>query len=200
MATVTLDIGDGPRMEYSRLCERVAPFLHNRIPEGLLLDTVRDAVVQVCRDLDFLRHTFELAKNAERDDRTYTMVHQGYSMGNPLLAWDEKKEREFILPNRIFDDIDVHVHRTVIHVPALMHEMVRGPLFFMLSLAPARDSTDFPAVVYEQEAQLLILCARSFLMEFDPKPVPFAQYKERAGRAYTRYVSNLGEESVGMFI
>lgn len=200
MATVTADLGSGPRVPYKTLVERVTPHLHNRLPEGFLIDTVRDAVIQVCRDLDFLRHTFEFYKNEDPNDRDYTMVHQGYSLANPHLAWVEEKDPRNILPIQVFNDMDLFVNRTVLHLPRMLSEMVRRKLIVMVTLQMTRDSLDFPIAVYEQEAQLLILKARSLLRDFDRNPVPEQAYLKEVGKAKTRYLSSAGNERTGMYI
>lgn len=200
MTTTSLVISEGPRVKYSDLMERITPYLHNRVPEDLVFDVVRDAVIQVCRDLDFLRTTFEFDKNEERYDTRYTMVHQGYSFGNPLLAWHEKREPQNLLPPAVYDNIEIDLNQTIIEVPQYLHEVIRKKLFFMISFSPNRNSEDFPAAVYDQEAQLLIMRARTLLREFDQHPIPEQAYREKLSRAYTRYISTLGNDSVGMYI
>lgn len=200
MATVTLDLVDGPRVTYTELSERIKPYLHNRIPHDFVYDNVRDAVIQVCRDLDFIRTTFEVPKNDDPEDVEYTLIHQGYSFGNPIAAWHNKRHENYKLPPTWHNDVMIDINTTKVFLPSEIHYASRNRFFFMISIAPARDSTDFPTAVYDQEAQLIITKCRTTLREFDQHPLPEGVYREKLGRVYTRYISTPLDNSVGMFI
>lgn len=189
---------DTVSIEYEVLCNRVAPFLNNKIPDGMLYDMVRDAVIQVCRDLDFLRTDYEFDVDGTTNE--FTLRHQGYSFSNPIRAWQDMKDTCHLLPSRVFDNIMINVNQTKLSVPQDIIDCIRDKIIFLVSVTPNRNSTTFPATVYDQEAGLLIMRSRMLMREFDPAPLPEAMYREKVGRAYSRYMSTLGEETVNMFI
>lgn len=197
MVTATSIVTEGPRVDYNVICERVAPFLNNKFEDGFLYDTVRDAVIQVCRDLDFLRTEYKMER---AEDHLYTLDHQGYSFGNGIRSWHDIKDGAHQFPARAWDNISIKINHTEIALPSDLTQYIREYAIFLVSVTPNRNSEDFPATVYDQEAELLIMRARTMMKEFDPNPVPEAAYREKVGRAYSRYMSTLGEETINMYL
>lgn len=197
MVTTTSITIDTNLVAYEVVCERVVPYLNHKMPDGMLFDVVRDAVIQVCRDLDFLRTEYEMDR---AEDHRYVLDHQGYSFGNGIRAWADMKETMNLLPARVYDNINISLNETSVVIPADLTEHLREKIIFLVSVAPNRNSVQFPATVYDQEAELLIMRSRTMLREFDSNPIPESAYREKIGRAYSRYMSTLGEETVNMFL
>ncbi len=182
-------------LPYSDIAEELLVHLEDVAPE-VAMRYAKNAVIQVCEDLDLLRTRAKAPLND--DEKSYTFEHHGYELNEVLRAQDA--DSADFLPRHFYKFIVSRPDDSFVITPAYYDGQLPEEVIVEFSLKPKRDSERFPAVIKEKAEYACVLKGVGMLSQYAKGRTRnwMDEYKMEIGRLSDSLVSS-GGNSVDMF-